>query len=195
MPGRTIGLCFVFASGLLIAACGQDANHPTLIATPTAPSAVGASGATSTARVEVPFHSDVVWQKTEGTQVGLCTVPPPPGKMYLMRNTITATAVSTHLGTGDYLGHTCVYGTPAGPEGWFSDVRWTAANGDVLLATGAFREWTGVPGRSVAIEDVTFQDGGTGRFQFAQGQAVCHVNAPGRTAVYEGSLRYGKMEK
>jgi hypothetical protein len=193
MLHSTIRFCLALVSGLVILACGQNAHHPSVLHSPTSPTAVGTGDAAGTQ--DVPFHSELAWQKVEGTQISLCTHPLPAGKIYLMRNTVTATAVSTHLGTGDYEGHTCVYGTPAAPEGWFSDVRWTAANGDMLLANAAFRQWTGIPGKSVAIEDVTFMSGGTGRFEFAEGQAVCYVNAPGRTAVYDGALRYGKKEK
>jgi len=42
---------------------------------------------------------------------------------------------------------------------------------------------------------VTFHDGGTGRFQFAAAEGTAYVNAPGRTALYEGALRYGRKEK
>jgi hypothetical protein len=146
--------------------------------------------------VEVPFHSEIAWSKVERSDVALCVVPPPAGRVYLMRNTLSGTAVSTHLGKGAFLGHTCVYGTPErGPEGWLMDVRFTAANGDVLLANARFIRWTGTPGQSVALEEITFQDGGTGRFQFAKGGGTCSVNAPARTAVYEGSLRYGQKAK
>jgi hypothetical protein len=116
-----------------------------------------------------------------------------------MRNTNTAQAVSTHLGAGDYENHTCVYGTivngKRSPAGWLADVRWTAANGDVLLATSDFLYWTGTPGQSVAVDRVTFQNGGTGRFQFAEGEGMAYVDAPAKTAMYEGTLRYGKKQK
>ena len=105
-------------------------------------------------------------------------------------------AVSTHLGPGEYENHTCVYGTPTtGPQGWFADIRWTADNGDVLLATSDFLYWTGKPGQSVAVDKVTFQNGGTGRFQFAEGEGMAYVDAPARTALYEGTLRYGKKSR
>ncbi|MGE5358688.1 MAG: hypothetical protein ACM3NQ_06680 [Bacteroidales bacterium] len=181
---------------LCLAACSQSAKLPTAPGAALAPIAVLSEARSSAAAVALPFHSDVAWQKVEGSQVELCTVPLPAGKVYLMRNTQTGIAVSTHLGTGQFLGHTCVYGTrEKGPEGWFGEVEWTAANGDVLRATSAFVRWTGTPGRSVAVEQVTFRDGGTGRFQFAEGTGTCDVNAPGRTATYEASLRYGKKEK
>jgi hypothetical protein len=186
----------VLVSLLCLAGCSQPANRPAALSAPLAPTAVLSPSFSTPSDVEVPFHSDVEWSKVEGSQVALCTVPLPEGKVYLMRNTLYGTAVSTHLGTGTFLGHTCVYGTrERGPEGWLMDVRWTAANGDTLLATGEFIRWMGTPGRSVALERVTFQDGGTGRFEFAEGTGTCYVNAPGRTATYEASLRYGKKEK
>ena len=112
-----------------------------------------------------------------------------------MRNTNKGNAVSTHLGTGEYENHTCVYGDPGKPEGWFADIRWTAANGDVLLATSDFLYWTGKPGQSVAVDEVTFQNGGTGRFQYAEGRGMAYVDAPARTATYDGTIRYGKKQK
>jgi hypothetical protein len=177
-----------------MAACEQSGNAPSMTANPSSPSALEISGA------EVPFHSEVVWSKVEGSQVDLCTRPAPAGKIYLARNTQTGTHVSTHLGAGAFLGHTCVYGivgTNGKPvfQGWLADFSWTAANGDVLVATSEFQYWTGVPGQSIAVDLVTFQDGGTGRFQYAQGDGMSYVNAPERTAVFEGTIRYGKKEK
>jgi hypothetical protein len=187
----------VLASGLLVAACQQSGNAPSMTANPASPSSV-----VDMSSADVPFHSEIVWTKVEGSQVGLCDRPAPAGKVYLMRNTQTGTHVTTHLGEGAFLGHTCVYGippqTPGGrpvPQGWFADFQWTAANGDVLMATSEFQYWTGVPGQSIAVDNVTFQDGGTGRFQYAQGQGQSFVNAPARTAMFEGTLRYGKKDK
>ncbi len=186
----------VLVTALCFAGCSQSAKGPTAPSALQAPAALLSASPSSTEDVQGPFHSEVVWQKVVGTQVALCTVPLPAGKVYLQRNTQMGTAVSTHLGTGSFLGHTCVYGTKAtGPEGWFGEVEWTAANGDVLRATSAFVRWTGVPGKSIAIDYTTFQGGGTGRFQFAEGTATCEVNAPGRTGTYDGSLRYGKKQK
>ena len=193
-------LIVVLASGLCLVGCGQTADNPGALASPAAPtpalqSTAGATAAHAAA-AEVPFHSELVWTKTEGSLTSLCTRPLPAGKVYLQRNTIQASAVSTHLGEGPFEGHTCVYGTAeGGPEGWFADMRWTAANGDVLLGVSEFQRWTGVPGRSVAIDTVTFIDGGTGRFAYATGDGMSYVNAPERTTMYEGTLRYGRMNK
>jgi hypothetical protein len=127
---------------------------------------------------ETPFHSDVVWTKVEGSRTALCTRPAPAGTVYLMRNTITGTAATSPLGAAEFLGHTCVYGTPGtAPAGWFMDIQWTAANGDVLLATSDFQYWTGTPGQSIAVDNVTFVDGGTGRFKYAHGEAISRVDA------------------
>ena len=57
------------------------------------------------------------WEKTPGSDISLCTHALPAGKVYLMRNTNRGIAVSTHLGTGEYENHTCVYGDPGKPEG------------------------------------------------------------------------------
>lgn len=185
------------AAGLLLTGCGQGADHLNVFGSPVGPTAVTRSGSvTSTAGdALVPFHSELTWGKIPGSDISLCTHPLPDGRIYLARNTNKGIAVSTHLGTGEYENHTCVYGTPGRPEGWFADIRWTAANGDVLLATSDFLYWTGAPGQSVAVDKVTFQNGGTGRFQYADGEGMCYVDAPARTAVYEGTLRYGKKDK
>lgn len=194
-------LAVILASGLLVAGCGQDADNHAIVASPVGPTAVtgpdaGDASTPSASRVPVPFHSELTWDKVAGSpDVSPCRRTLPAGKVYLFRNTNAGTAVSTHLGTGAYENHTCVYGTPGRPEGWFADIRWTAANGDVLLATSDFQRWTGAPGQSTAIDTVTFHDGGTGRFQFAQGEGMCYVDAPARTAVYEGTLRYGKKDQ
>lgn len=191
----------VLASGLLLCGCGQGADRPAVLASPAGPTAVtgtdaGGPSTPSTSQVPVPFHSELTWDKTSSSaDVSACTRTLPEGKVYLFRNTNTGIAISTHLGTGDYVNHTCVYGTPGRPEGWFADIRWTAANGDVLLATSDFLYWTGLPGQSVAVDRVMFQSGGTGRFQYAEGEGMCYVDAPARTAVYDGTLRYGKREK
>ena len=192
-------LLLVVASGLSIAGCGQDAAKTDVVASPVDPTAVleaaiGKSTLTAST-VAVPFHSDLTWQGTPGSDISLCTRPAPAGKVYLMRNTNKGNAVSTHLGTGEYENHTCVYGDPGKPEGWFADIRWTAANGDVLLATSDFLYWTGKPGQSVAVDEVTFQNGGTGRFQYAEGRGMAYVDAPARTATYDGTIRYGKKQK
>lgn len=195
MPTR---LLVLIAAGLLLTACGRNTGNPDSLATPVGPTAVAGSGPTSTPTASdalVPFHSELTWSKVPGSDISLCTHPLPAGKIYLARNTNRGTAVSTHLGTGGYENHTCVYGTPRKPEGWFADIRWTAANGDVLVATSDFLYWTGMPGQSVAVDKVAFQNGGTGRFQYAEGEGTCYVDAPARTAVYDGTLRYGRKGK
>jgi hypothetical protein len=198
----------LLASSVCLAGCGQAADSPMTALNPAAPTAgigsasAAAKSAEATA-VELPFHSEITWTKVvNGGAPDPCQGlhgNPPAGMSYLMRNTSEGPAVSTHLGDGNFEIHTCVYGTMANgrpaPAGWFADMRWTAANGDVLLATSRFLYWTGTPGKSVAVDSVTFQNGGTGRFQYAEGEGMSYVNAPARTAVYEGTLRYGKKEK
>jgi len=158
---------------------------------PAAPSTVS-STAVAMSTAEVPFHSEVAWTKTPGSDVSQCLRPAPAGKVYLARNTNTGIAVSSQLGEGPFVIHTCVYGTPGKPEGWLADISWTAANGDVLLATSDFQYWTGTPGQSVAVDTVKFQNGGTGRFTLAEGEGMCYVNAPAKTAIYDGTLRYSR---
>ncbi len=199
-------LIAILSAGLFAAACGPAADQPGVLNSPAGPTAVVSSGiqavkAPAVDAVEVPFHSEIAWTKVvNGGDPGPCLAlhgAPPAGTSYLMRNTNEGSAVSTHLGAGEYENHTCVYGilTPFTPKGWVADIRWIAANGDVLLATSDFLYWTGQPGKSVAVDRVRFQDGGTGRFQYARGEGMSYVDAPGKTALYDGTLRYGKKEK
>jgi hypothetical protein len=201
-------LIAVLVSGLFLVGCGQAADDPVALTSPAAPTSVlrsdsQAVSAPAAKAVEVPFHSELAWTKVvNGGDPGRCQGlhgNAPGGMVYLMRNTSEGLAVTTHLGAGDFEIHTCVYGRvvdgrPA-PAGWLADMQWTAADGDVLLATSEFLYWTGQPGRSVAVDRVTFQDGGTGRFAFAEGSGMGYVNAPEGTAVFEGTLRFGKKEK
>jgi len=198
----------LLASSVCLAGCGQASDSPMTTLNPAGPTAgigSGSAAAQSAAakEVEVPFRSEITWTKVvNGGVPDLCQGlhgNPPEGMVYLMRNTSEGPSVSTHLGAGDFQIRTCVYGRIVDgkrvPLGWLADMRWTAANGDVLLATSRFLYWTGQPGRSVAVDSVTFQNGGTGRFAFAEGDGMSYVNAPEGTAVYEGTLRYGKKEK
>ncbi len=137
-------LIAVLASGMLLAGCGQAADGPSALASPAAPTSgvksdSQAAAAPAAKTVEVPFHSEITWTKVVNGGVpdpcqGLHGNPP-AGMSYLMRNTSEGPAVSTHLGTGNFEIHTCVYGTimnnKRAPAGWFADMRWTAANGDV----------------------------------------------------------------
>ena len=109
-------LLAVLASGLVLTGCGQTADRSSALARPAAPTSgvksdSQAASAPAAKTVEVPFHSELVWTKVEGSLTRLCTRPLPAGKVYLQRNTILTAAVSTHLGEGEYEGHTCVYGT------------------------------------------------------------------------------------
>jgi hypothetical protein len=193
----------MLASGLCLAGCGQAAESPSVLENPAGPTVVTGSGtaaaSTSAARtVELPFHSEVIWDKTMNqVPEGHCTRTLPGGLVYKWLTHNEGTHLSTHLGSGAYENYLCVFGPAQGaPTGWYAEViRWTAANGDVLLGTSEFQRWTGTPGRSIAVEIVTFHDGGTGRFQFAEGDGMSGINAPERTAVYDGTLRYGKKQK
>jgi hypothetical protein len=186
---------------LFLVACSQAPNGPSSAVNAVSPTAVSQAPAAAANLVEVPFHSELAWDKTMNeVPAGHCPRALPDGIVYLWLTHNVGTHTTTHLGTGPYENFLCVFGRvidgkPA-PVGWYAEtVQWTAANGDVLLAKSEFQRWTGTPGKSVAIEAVTFQNGGTGRFRFAKGDATSYINAPERTAVYEGALRYGKTEK
>jgi hypothetical protein len=192
----------IVALTLFLVGCGRSGDRPNEMVSPIGPTAVTEPSSTpGESMIEVPFRSEIVWEKTmTGVPTGHCSQTLPEGLIYLWLTHNEGIAVSSHLGTGAYENYLCVFGSvvegkPA-PQGWYAEsIRWTAANGDVLLATSVFQRWTGTPGKSIAIDNVTFHDGGTGRFQFAAGEGTAYVNAPARTALYEGALRYGRKEK
>jgi hypothetical protein len=155
----------------------------------------------------VPFHSQMAWYRLEQLPVppGRCTEPLPPPFQYLWWTNQWGTATSTHLGTGPYFVELCVYGiltnpgapppangTPTG----FNSILYelTAANGDQLIATGTL---IGVVTDPVFAFVITaeFQDGGTGRFTNAQGDALGFVTPDPFTTqvgseVYDGCILY-----
>jgi hypothetical protein len=148
----------LMASGVLGIGCGQAADSPAALRSPAAPilatgSSEAAAKAAAPGEVELPFHSEIAWAKVvNGRDAGPCQGlhgDPPNGMIYLMRNTSEGPAVTTRLGVSDFEIHTCVYGTMVNetkrPAGWRADLRWTSANGDVLLATSQFLYWTGQP--------------------------------------------------
>jgi hypothetical protein len=114
-------LIVMLASGLCLAGCGQAAESPSVLEDPAGPTIVTGSGSAAAsaaaATVEVKFHSDLTWKKVLGSDISLCTHSLPEGKVYVAGNTNKGVAVSTHLGTGEYENHACVYGTPGKPEG------------------------------------------------------------------------------
>lgn len=190
-------LVVIVALAVFLAACGQQAGGTADPVNSVAPSATAGSSSAIASDAELPFHSEISWtSKTVGYDVALCSYPPPVGKAYIMRNTNKGTHVTTHLGTGDYENHTCVYGVAGGPpEGWIADVHWTAANGDVLHAKSVFQYWTGAVGKSTAIDTFTFENGGTGRFEFVEGGGTAFVDTQTRLAGNDGVIRFGKKVK
>jgi hypothetical protein len=192
----------------LSATCGStDASRPT------APSNVVAAARIQAERPGagemVPFHSEAVWQFEQmPIPAGHCTQGVPDGLSYLWFSKIFGTASSTHLGTGPYEIDLCLYGTltdPAAappnngvPMGWYAERQvWTAANGDQLRATGALIDFTAPPGTPgfKFVESLSFLDGGTGRFEHAQGSGEGIVDPVAQTAVYDGLIRYGMKQK
>ena len=170
----------------------------------------GAATAQGRAQEGLPFHSNVTIPEFQQVPVpaGRCTDPPPPGLSYLWLTQANGTHTSTHLGTGPYHIELCVYGlltNPAAlppangiPMGWITDVQiWTAANGDQLLGDGALIGFTAPPPTPgwQFIESLSFLDGGTGRFAFAEGTGRGLVENTGAFAVYDGWIRYGMKDK
>ena len=201
-------LVVIVTIGLAAGGCQQSER----LAAPTAPAAViGAAGATrsdTAAEVLLPFHSEANWQKNMLPPAGRCTQPLPAGLTYLWLTENSGTATSTHLGEGTYANNLCVFGTltnpdaPPGsngkPAGWYDEwVVWTAANGDQLRATGRLTGFTAPPGTPGMkfIETLHFVDGGTGRFEFAEGDLTSYVDPTNQTVVYDGTIRYGRKEK
>ncbi len=162
----------------------------------------------SSSTTRLPFHSEVVWHAEQvPVPEGRCTKPVPEGLTVLWLSRIAGAADTTHLGTGPYYVELCVYGQltspgapPPGngiPMGWYPDVQmWTAANGDKLMGTGELLGFTAPPGTpgSKFIESLRFLDGGTGRFEYAEGEGRGLVDVVAGTAVYDGWIRYGKKD-
>lgn len=199
----SVRLISVVCIGVVSATCGS-----TDVGRPTAPGAVSAGPLDQRARAgeTVPFHSEVFDWHIEQISVpaGHCTTPAPGGYSYLWRSAISATARSTHLGTGPYEVSLCIFGTLTNaaapppnngiPAGWLVEREvWTAANGDQLLATGALLEVID-PVAGKFKESVTFLPGGTGRFAYAEGSLTGIVDGSVPIAIYDGTIRYGRKE-
>jgi hypothetical protein len=188
----------VLAAGLALVACDSLPQEATM--------APDVSHQTVPDAARLPFHAWVDWQFVQvPLPAGRCTAPLPAGMSYLWLTRLTGTAVSTHLGEGAFEGSICIYGQlvdpgadpPANgvPFGWQDGVFvLTAANGDRLHGT----EWStgvtappGTPGWQFT-EQGTFVDGGTGRFEHAEGEFTGLVDPVAQTAVYDGWIRFGR---
>jgi hypothetical protein len=193
----------VFAFGLLLAGCQQAVDRPDGSVGPAGPSPIAVSSP------ELPFHAEMVWDKNMiSPPADRCSRTLPEGVTHLWLSEITAPITATHLGAGRFEADLCIFGTlgnadaPPGqngtPMGWYA-IRevWTAANGDRLLSTGEMIGFTAPPGTPgfKFIESLQFIDGGTGRFEYAEGEGKGLVQGGIRTAVYDGWIRYGKKEK
>lgn len=189
---------------LLLGGCQQAGDRSDGTVGPAGPSPIAV-----TSTEALPFHSEVVWEFEQiPIPAGHCTQAIPDEFSHLWFSRIWGTATSTHLGTGPYEIDLCLYGTLTNPEGappdngipmgWYAERQvWTAANGDELKATGGligFTEPPGTPGFKF-IESLTFLNGGTGRFVYAEGSGQGIVDPTAQTAVYDGTIRYGKKQK
>jgi hypothetical protein len=157
----------------------------------------------------LPFHSEIVWEVEQVPMpAGTCprALPEEPaGLSYLWLSRVRGTATSTHLGRGPYYAELCVYGSLTNPgaappengipSGWYVDVEiWTAANGDQLRGSGGLIGFTAPPDTPgfKFIESLTFLNGGTGRFEYAEGSGTGIIDPVAQTAVFDGHIRYGK---
>lgn len=192
-------IAIVLAAGLVAGAC----EAPQLEA-PMGPDELAMNA--SPASVQLPFHSEVDWDFVQvPLPSGRCTGELPEGLSYLWLTELTGTAVSTHLGRGAFEGSLCLYGQLTNPEadppdngipfGWMEgELVLTAANGDRLHVRAWSTGFTAPPGTPgwKFIEEGVFVDGGTGRFQHAEGQFTGYVDSEAQTAVYDGWIRFGK---
>ena len=197
---RSITATVLVASAMLAACEAQQQEAPMV--------PVAQLGTTPVERPRLAFHSQIDWQFQQvPLPAGRCTEPLPPGLSYLWLTYLTGTAVSTHLGKGTFEGSICIYGQltdpttePPGngiPVGWRNgSVVFTAANGDQLLATiwsTGFTSPPGTPGWQFT-EQGMFVDGGTGRFEHAEGAFTGLIDPVAFKAVYEGWIRFGKED-
>jgi hypothetical protein len=160
------------------------------------------------AESRLPFHSEYSWNSVQvPLPAGRCTDPLPAGMSYLWLTRTTGKTESPDLGRGTAEESLCIYGQltdpgadpPANgiPMGWQNGVLvFTAANGDQLHAadirTIGCTAPPGTPGIRF-IEAGVFVDGGTGRFQHAEGEFTATVDPVTRISVYDGWLRYGQV--
>jgi hypothetical protein len=162
---KTLVAAFAFAAGTLLAAplsAGEKATQERAFL------------AESTG-VILPFNVNRDDVEARCTEV-------PEGKIAWGIASFTGSGTGTHLGLHSIYAEHCSYGylitLPDGsldvdPDGTYGQGRITitAANGDVLLAE--YDDGISYPedGLVVFMDNVTFVDGGTGRFTFASGSA------------------------
>jgi hypothetical protein len=158
-------------------------------------------------RQRLGFRSEVdIHIRHVPVPAGQCRGAPPAGE-YLWLTEFWGTGMASHLGEVKLEGTLCVFGelTDAGadppgngtPAGYHGDFVWVAANGDRLLGTFYFTGLTGDPGTpdSALTEAVRFVDGGTGRFQFAEGEATACVSEASRRYTCDGWIRFGRPDR
>jgi hypothetical protein len=156
---------------------------------------------------QLPFHSEFDFDFRQiPVPAGHCTGTPPAGE-YLWLTEFWGSGTATHLGNAKLEGTLCVFGEltdssadPPGngtPFGYHGDFALVAANGDRLRATFHLTGFTGEPGTPsfVITEYVRFVDGGTGRFQFAEGEATGYLSEANRTYTCDGWIRYGRKDR
>lgn len=161
------------------------------------------------AGAQLPFHVDVVNYQFQQVPAppGRCTEALPPGLDYLWMTRLWGDVRGTHLGTGRLDGSICVYGQlkDAGapppdngiPMGWVEGrIAMIAADGDRLNLTAWSTGVTAPPGTPgfKFIEEFRFVNGGTGRFELADGDGIGYVDPVAQSAVYDGWIRYGRKE-
>jgi hypothetical protein len=152
----------------------------------------------------LPFHAELDFECRQITvPVDQCVGIPPTGE-YLWLTEIRGTGSATHPGRVKLEGTLCVFGEltrpgadPPGngtPTGYHGNCVWVADDGDRLAGTVRLAGSTGEPGTPdfVMLEAVRFVDGGTGRFQFAEGEATAYVNEANRSHTCDGWIRYGR---
>jgi hypothetical protein len=150
----------------------------------------------------LPFHSEVDFHFRQiPVPAGQCTGTAPAGE-YLWLTEFWGKGMATYLGKVTIEGTLCVSGEltnpgadPPGngtPARYHGESVWIAANGDRLLGTIHFTGFTGEPGTAsfVITEAVRFVDGGTGRFQCAEGEATASVREASRSYTCDGWIRF-----
>jgi hypothetical protein len=100
---------------------------------------------------------------------------PPSGQVAWAVASFIAWGTATHLGETVMVADHCSYypegGLPVGEYGE-GEFQLTADNGDILIGTYTNGVSTSPPPIIGFMEDSAFQNGGTGRFTFASGNAV-----------------------
>jgi hypothetical protein len=123
----------------------------------------------------LPFHGVISGYLLEpaGVPEGRCDAAP-DGKIAFALMSFVGWGPVTHMGETYMYAEHCSYAVDGAPDGTYGQGEFTlvAGNGDILYGTYTNGSSLTPPPVVGFTDDVTFHDGGTGRFTFASGSGV-----------------------